>query len=326
MLARTDSASILLAQPDARYCSVAIWAMRIGLFSAAVVLVGIVSHRLAGLSTPTALNLFKLGFAGAAFALLLSAGAAIRIWLTGQPGAGAAFIGAMASLGVLAWPATYVFMARDLPRINDLTTDMSEPPPFKALAKRRGPGANPADYPAARFAVLQAQGYPDLRPMFVERSAEEVFDLVADAVRSELKYDVVAEVAPGAGPEQPGFIEAVDRTLILGFYDDVAIRVTGDKYRSRIDVRSASRYGQHDFGRNAARVRAILRVIKTGLESSVPGMPPHRIVRGSKAAPAKAAVPKRRKAGDRATGDRRSEQDRARSDAQHGQEPKARPR
>lgn len=315
----------VLAQSERPTASAAIWAMRIGLFSAAVVLVGIVSHRLAGMSTPTALNLFKLGFAGAALAFLLAAGAAIRIWLTGQPGAGAALVGAVASLAVLAWPATFVVMARDLPPINDLTTDMSEPPPFKALAKRRGPGANPADYPAARFAVPQAQGYPDLRPMFVERSAEEVFDLVADAVRSELKYDVVSEVAPGTGPEQPGLIEAVDRTLILGFYDDVAIRVTGDKYRSRIDVRSASRYGQHDFGRNAARVRTILRVIKTGLESSVPGMPHHRTVRG-KPQPAKAAVPKRRKTGDRATGDRRSEQDRARSDAQHGQEPKARPR
>jgi len=225
---------------------------------------------------------------------------------------------------VLAWPATALLLTRGLPAINDLTTDMSDPPPFTALAKRRGPGTNAALYPAERFAVLQARFYPDLRPLFIDRSVEETFDLAADAFRSALKYDVVAEVPP-AGPDRPGIIEAVDRTLVLGLYDDVAIRVTGDKTRSRIDVRSASRYGSFDFGRNAARVRSIMREINTQLDNSVPGAPGQRIARG-KSQLGKAAVPKRKKAGDRATGDRRSEQDRARSDAQRGQEQKAKPR
>src|SRR5262249_49173071 len=55
-----------------------------------------------------------------------------------------------------------------------------------------------------------------------------------------------------------GYIEAVARTLIMGFRDDVAIRVRAVGQGARIDIRSASRYGRHDFGTNAARVKALL--------------------------------------------------------------------
>jgi uncharacterized protein DUF1499 len=41
------------------------------------------------------------------------------------------------------------------------------------------------------------------------------------------------------------------------------VRPDGDG--ARIDVRSASRYGRHDFGTNAARVRSLLEDIDTRL-------------------------------------------------------------
>jgi hypothetical protein len=44
----------------------------------------------------------------------------------------------------------------------------------------------------------------------------------------------------------------------MGFRDDIAIRIRQTGQGSRVDVRSASRYGRHDFGTNAARVRALL--------------------------------------------------------------------
>jgi hypothetical protein len=53
-------------------------------------------------------------------------------------------------------------------------------------------------------------------------------------------------------------IEAVARTPIMGFRDDVALRVRMDSDGAKIDVRSASRYGRHDFGDNAARIRSLL--------------------------------------------------------------------
>jgi hypothetical protein len=159
--------------------------------------------------------------------------------------------------------------------------------------------------------------------MLIDRPVAEAFDGVSEAVRARLKFQIVAAVQPG--PDQPGLIEAVDRTLVVGFYDDIAIRVTGDRHRSRIDIRSASRYGRHDFGRNAMRVRTIVREIRTQLENSVPGISGPRVAKG-KSKLDKTAVPKRRKGSDRASGGPRSGQDRARSDAQRGQEPRARQR
>ncbi len=75
--------------------------------------------------------------------------------------------------------------------------------------------------------------------------------------------------APGAAGE-PGAIEAVDRTIIAGFYDDVAIRVSGDDAASRVDIRSASRFGSADLGRNAERIRQIMHEITMRVQATVP--------------------------------------------------------
>jgi hypothetical protein len=44
----------------------------------------------------------------------------------------------------------------------------------------------------------------------------------------------------------------------MGFRDDVVIRVSPLGQGSRIDLRSASRYGTADLGANATRLRALL--------------------------------------------------------------------
>jgi hypothetical protein len=44
----------------------------------------------------------------------------------------------------------------------------------------------------------------------------------------------------------------------MGFRDDVVIRISPVGPGSRVDVRSASRFGEHDFGANASRVRSLL--------------------------------------------------------------------
>jgi hypothetical protein len=66
-------------------------------------------------------------------------------------------------------------------------------------------------------------------------------------------------------PTKNGYIEAVDRTLLFGFTDDIAIRVSGTPKAAKIDIRSSSRFGQHDLGRNAQRIRRFYAEIKTRL-------------------------------------------------------------
>jgi hypothetical protein len=63
-----------------------------------------------------------------------------------------------------------------------------------------------------------------------------------------------------------GRIEASDRTLIMGFTDDVNIQVKGDDAHATVDVRSVSRYGLHDLGANAKRIRELFDEVNTALE------------------------------------------------------------
>jgi hypothetical protein len=64
---------------------------------------------------------------------------------------------------------------------------------------------------------------------------------------------------------QSGKIEATARTLFFGFIDDVAIRITPAGRQTRVDVRSSSRHGKHDLGRNAERVHDLFAEVKNRL-------------------------------------------------------------
>mgnify|MGYP000034418468 CR=1 FL=1 len=245
------------------------WTSRIALFSVGVLLTAMLLHRLLALPTPVAFNLAAVAFAGAVLALVLALLATIEIWRSGRPGTARVVFGTVVALALLLWPAVFLPSYERLPAINDVTTDMASPPTFVEAQKRRGPEANSTVYPRAEFAQAQAATYPDIKPIMIDRSADEAFEIASDAVR-RLKYDVVRQEGPDLNEGRPGMIEIVDRTLILGFYDDAVIRVTGDGNQARIDVRSASRYGRHDLGRNAERVRDILKEIVVRMESVVP--------------------------------------------------------
>ena len=77
-------------------------------------------------------------------------------------------------------------------------------------------------------------------------------------VIAKRRWHVVDARPPQGTAPRDGLIEAIARTPILGFRDDVAVRVRATQQGARIDVRSASRYGRHDLGANAARVRALI--------------------------------------------------------------------
>jgi uncharacterized protein (DUF1499 family) len=245
------------------------WTSRIAVFSVGVLATAILLHRLFALPTPVAFNLAALAFAGAAFSLLLALAATVGVWRTGRPGTARIVFAVLVSLGLLSWPLIYLPEYETLPKINDITTNAASPPNFVAIAKLRGAGANAIAYPGAAFAKAQAAAYPDIKAIEINRSSDEAFELAADAIR-RLKLDVVGQEAPNIKTGRPGTIEIVDRSLILGFYDDVVIRVTGDGEQARIDLRSAARYGAIDLGRNAERVRQLLKEIVVRMESVVP--------------------------------------------------------
>ena len=263
------------------------WTSRIAVFSAVLLATALFLHRLFSLPTPIAENLTWVAFLGAGLSLLMSAAATIGIWRTGRPGTARVVFAILVSLGLMLWPLLFLPKYEGLPSINDVTTDVNSPPPFVEIAKQRPEGSNPIDYPGLAFARKQLIAYPDIKPIEIDRSTDEVFELAVDAAK-RLKLEIVHQEAPDVAAGRPGLIEIADRTLILGLYDDVAIRVAGTERHARLDVRSASRFGGHDLGRNADRVRVILKEVVTVMESTVPA------ARGGEDAEAEKAVKEER--------------------------------
>lgn len=288
------------------------WSSRIALFSASLVVVGVVLHRLASFPTHVAVNLFAVGAAGGALAVLVGLVALVQIWRRGYGGAGKAAVGILLPALMLAWPLTYVPAFLKLPKINDVTTDVAAPPRFVALAKQRPGDANPADYPGARFALEQQKAYPDLRTFVVDRGVEEAFELVEEVVR-KLKWKVAATEPPVGKTAKGGVLEATDQTTVVGFTDDIIVRVEGNAARARIDVRSASRYGQSDLGQNAARVRRFLAEIQSRVDGTFAAtVAGRRALRSTRTG----AMVKKVKGSDQQKAESRSRRDRAQSSAQ----------
>ncbi len=234
------------------------------LFFLQLLVLTVLLHRFASLSTPAAMNLLAVSFFGLVLAIVLAIGTLVRIWFGGQIGASQAFGGIVIALLGLALPLWYLFHFFTLPSLTDIETTPREPIDFKQLSATRPSGANPIEEPDATTAALQEKAYPDIRPMELERSSREVFDMVSETVK-QLGWTVTSSEPPG--DDGVGRIEGTDRTMIMGFTDDVLVRVTGDDAHALIDVRSVSRYGLHDFGTNAARIRTLFTEIKNTLEN-----------------------------------------------------------
>jgi uncharacterized protein (DUF1499 family) len=85
----------------------------------------------------------------------------------------------------------------------------------------------------------------------LNRSPEVVFEQALKLVESRGWH--VAEASAAAG-----IIEATAVTPIMGFKDDVVIRIQGTGQTTRVDMRSVSKVGISDLGMNAKRIRLFL--------------------------------------------------------------------
>jgi uncharacterized protein (DUF1499 family) len=241
----------------------ATWARRIALFFVQLMILTVLLHRFASLGTPAAMNLLAVSLVGLLVAIAIAIFSLVRIWFGGQTGAAQAFAAIFVALIGLAAPLYYLSHVFMLPTLNDMETSPDEPLEFKALLSLRPADANPIKVPDETAIDQQAEAYPDIEPMVLERSAPEVFSLVHEAVE-RLGWNIVVSEAPGE--TGIGRIEATDRTLIMGFTDDAVVQIKGDDSHAQIDVRSVSRYGMHDLGRNASRIRKLFAEVSAALE------------------------------------------------------------
>jgi len=139
-----------------------------------------------------------------------------------------------------------------VPAIHNISTDVVDPPRFtEAIVALRGENSNPLAYNADELAVTQQGAYPKVRTLQVSSGvAETVRNAAAALERMGLEIVTVDEGL--------GIVEATDTTFWFGFKDDVVVRVREEDDGSIVDVRSVSRVGVSDLGKNADRILTLL--------------------------------------------------------------------
>jgi len=157
----------------------------------------------------------------------------------------------------------------DLPFIHDVSTDTQDPPFFGGVisAERAAIDGVNTDVYIGKMApvfkdekpigeelvsALQTKAFPEIRPLILNDPKEVVFGEALATAKSmgwKIKEEDLAT----------GRIDATDKTFWYGFEDDVSIRLRESEGGGTIvDVRSLSRVGGSDLGKNAKRVGAFL--------------------------------------------------------------------
>ncbi|MEQ8857261.1 MAG: DUF1499 domain-containing protein [Pseudomonadales bacterium] len=228
-------------------------AILIGAVIAAVLLlVGALGSRFGLWAFGTGFTMLMAGSALAAIGLVTGIAGIIaahaRDLANDKPGV---YLGTLVCLLIVALMGLQYRTAVSVPPIHNISTDTDDPPQFDAVVALRGEGSNPLDYNAEELAPLQAGAYPwvqtldsDLDPAAAVARAEQVLQ--------DMGLEVV-NVDPTAGR-----VEATDTSFWFGFKDDLVVRVRPGAEGSVVDVRSVSRVGMSDLGKNAQRIGEFL--------------------------------------------------------------------
>ena len=243
------------------YSDSALWSRRLAFFAIAVIMTGVLLARV-GLDPFAVLAVLGSAIMIACLAILCAGAATIAIWRTGRRGVGRLLAGGFIAALVLAYPSYLAYQTLRLPALHDISTDVEDPPAFSlsqhALAIRKG--FVPAPVPAA-WRERQLAAYPDIQPIILDLDGDDAYQTVLHTIAA--RHWTIVEAHPPGGRFGLGHVDAIARGLVLGFANDVTIRVRPLAGQTRIDIRSVSRIGRHDFGANDRRILAFADELKT---------------------------------------------------------------
>jgi hypothetical protein len=253
--------------------------MRFQLLAAQLALATLVLALLAALLAMGGVRLGLMPFASgfsimtAATAMGLLALAMALAWLfcalKSNHGAGkrVGLIALLSSLLLLYPPLHTAYLGMTSPAIHDATTNPEDPPQFVALAKLRRPGMNPPAYDGTM--QITFQGETNTAAYMLHTYYAALTKPYARLLTSKAKLFWHAfDTAKRVGwhivdySEKDGRIEATDTSFWFGQTADIVIRVqTAGALGARLDIRSQSERGSHDFGSNLARLTAYLKAL-----------------------------------------------------------------
>ncbi|MER2535025.1 MAG: DUF1499 domain-containing protein [Rhizobiaceae bacterium] len=232
------------------------WSRRLASFSLVLFATAVLGHRFEMMETLPFLYVLALAGGLAVLALLLALFAFVRLWRHGDHGGANIVAGVLVASLVLIPYAVSAYHFVIYPQATDISTDMDDPPQLMVAAGARTPQMNPiGPFTPGRKEMLAGR-----YPLVTGRRYEMPFSLTVQAAEKVLEGRAWRVVRPASAAIQPGeaTIEAVARTTFLALPVDVSLRLTDEGATTYVDMRSASRFGPHDLGDNAARIASFL--------------------------------------------------------------------
>lgn len=197
----------------------------------------------------TAFTGFKFGvFAGIATLILL---VLQIIFKRKTVTLGSTIMALLLSTIAIAIPLSMLNKGKSVPPIHDISTDLVNPPEFVAIAPLRADAPNPVEYAGVEVATQQRAAYPELQTLNYPQSKSELVEATKKVINN-LGWQLVNIDA------NQGIIEATDKTMWFGFKDDVIVRITDNGSKRLVDIRSKSRVGGSDLGKNAERIHKFI--------------------------------------------------------------------
>lgn len=242
------------------------WSVRIAFLAVILFVISGLGHRFERIETPEFLWLLAIVAGLALLALLLALKGFTSLWRRGDIGFTSAFWGALIALVVLIPFMTTLYQAIALPRIYDVSTDITDPPDLFA-AVTRSERMNPlVNDPESRR--LQASAYREVTGRRYDGSPDRILTAVKTVVANNGWTIVSQKGEPGENEEI--LLEVVARTWLLGFTSDAVIRLSDEGETTYVDMRSVSRYGIHDLGENADRITAFMAALDAEIQGAQP--------------------------------------------------------
>ncbi len=305
MLAADQPVVLMAIRFDRPVSSAARLSRHFGAFALVLSVAVLIAHRFGGLATPYLILVLLVSVGCAVLATLLAAIGLRSLWMTGAEGgtnALAALIYAAFPLGIGAFAAERYFT---LPAIYDVTTDTASAPDWLSTPQAdqiwlpREPVVTSGDR------EKQLSAYPELTGRRYDGALDRVLEAVKKVAKqngvtitkSEGDTTPGRELEDKPVPAQPesGVADSLDvipvptprpyeddvakmirgangvilqgttRTLILGLRFDFIIRLREEAETTFVDVRVASRYGQHDLGFSAEEAEQYLGALDSEL-------------------------------------------------------------
>lgn len=240
------------------------WAKRIACFALVLFVTVGIGHRYGFVETVAFLWTLALVAVLALLGLVLAAGGFVRLWRYGDKAGRASLIAVFVAVLVLAPYGVSAWLYWRLPALNDVATDLEQPPLFSLAPQFRDGLMNIILPITSKEAVLQAEAYPDLVGRRIDASPDRVLAALSPVIKA-LGWRVRGNIPESAYASEIS-IEMEAPSFVLRFPADAVVRLSSEDEATFVDMRMAARFGQHDLGAGARRIHAFMTALAAELE------------------------------------------------------------